>query len=182
MSAAEPVDGRHQRSARSREAVVDAVLALLREQGTPPGAQAVADLAGVSLRTVFRHFEDVDSLIATAVEHQLRHVRDRFAPRGTMTVDELVSHRAALFEDIAPVRRAALLREGNDAVRSGLAWAHSQLRAQVAEAFGIGGLTLDAVDAATSWACWDALRREQGLSVRDARGVMSHTVAKLLEV
>lgn len=179
MTPIEPLDGRRRRSARSRAAVVDALLDLLRE-GEQPSAQAIADRAGVSLRTVFRHYDDMDTLLATAVEHQLARVGHLFAARGPMGVEDFVAQRAELFEEIAGVRRAAMRNDLHPAVREGLAASHHQLREQVRSAFEIDGLTLDAVDAAASWGTWEALRRDEGLTVARTTEVMAHTIARLL--
>ena len=52
-------DGRVQRGARNREAILDACLELIRERAALPTAQDVAVRAGVQVRTVFRHFDDM---------------------------------------------------------------------------------------------------------------------------
>ncbi len=57
-------DGRQLRSIRSREKIVDALLQLMRDGVFMPTAQQVADTAEVSIRSVFRHFEDMDTLYA----------------------------------------------------------------------------------------------------------------------
>ena len=56
------VDGRRRRSVRSRQRIVEALLGLIRDGEMHPSAAQVAQKAGVSLRTVFRHFEDMESL------------------------------------------------------------------------------------------------------------------------
>ena len=56
------VDGRMLRGERSRQQIVDALFKLIRAGEMNPGAAQVADAANVSLRTVFRHFEEMDSL------------------------------------------------------------------------------------------------------------------------
>lgn len=178
---AEPVDGRHERSARSRAAVVDAMLDLLREHEEQPSAQQIADRAGVSLRTVFRHHDDMESLLATAVEHQMNRVGHHFEPVVAMSVDEFVDQRTELFEEIAGVRRAAVRHDRIEVVRAGLEQSHRSLRSQAAAAFGIAGELLDAVDMATSWAAWDALRRDQGLAVQDAKAVVCTVLTRLLD-
>ncbi|MDX1735658.1 MAG: TetR family transcriptional regulator, partial [Halioglobus sp.] len=60
--AAEHADGQALRRARSRQRIVDAVIHLATEQGVEPTADRVAELAGVTTRTVFRHFDDVEAL------------------------------------------------------------------------------------------------------------------------
>jgi AcrR family transcriptional regulator len=63
MSKAKP-DGRIQRSERSRQVIIDALLALINEGVLTPTAQQVADRARVAIRTVFRHFDDMEALYA----------------------------------------------------------------------------------------------------------------------
>lgn len=177
----EAVDGRHQRSARTREAVVDAMLDLLREREEQPSAQDIADRAGVSLRTVFRHHDDMDSLFATALEHQMERVGHLFEPLEPMEPAAFVERRATLFEEIAGVRRAGLRHDRHPVIQRGLADSRRNLRRQVVSAFAVEGVTLEAVDVATSWSAWDTLRRDQGLDVATARTVMTHTLVRLLD-
>src|SRR5208282_909869 len=56
------LDGRLARSARTRHAVVDALLDLLGEGDLRPTAARIADRAGVSLRLVFHHFDDLEAI------------------------------------------------------------------------------------------------------------------------
>ncbi|WP_415427269.1 TetR/AcrR family transcriptional regulator, partial [Staphylococcus borealis] len=55
-------DGRRRRSQDSRARIVQAMLDLVREGDVSPSAELVAARADVGLRTVFRHFSDLDSL------------------------------------------------------------------------------------------------------------------------
>lgn len=189
------LDGRHQRSARSREAVVDAMLDLLRERGEQPGAQEIADRAGVSLRTVFRHFDDVDSLFAAAVANQVQRVGGMFDPLepvGPLTerVDALVRHRASLFEQIAPIRRAAQRRDENPVIGEWLGRSHDLLRGQMTTQLAEElqplpardrRVIVEALDAATSWPMWNTLRHDQQLDVEMASAVITHAILRLLD-
>ena len=56
-------DGRHQRSQRSREKILKAYWELMLKGDMSPSAAAIAEHAGVGLRSVFRHFEDLDALL-----------------------------------------------------------------------------------------------------------------------
>ena len=55
-------DGRVRRGERSRDQIVGALLELVQEGFLRPAAEQVARRARVGTRTVFRHFEDMDSL------------------------------------------------------------------------------------------------------------------------
>ena len=55
----ESLDGRRQRSARSRAAIIEASFELMQEGVLAPTAQQIAERAGVGIRSFFRHFEDM---------------------------------------------------------------------------------------------------------------------------
>ncbi|WP_108811833.1 TetR/AcrR family transcriptional regulator [Sphingorhabdus sp. Alg231-15] len=57
-------DGRRQRSQASRAKIVKAFMELIESGDPSPSAARVAKRAGVGLRSVFRHFDDMDSLYA----------------------------------------------------------------------------------------------------------------------
>ncbi|MGE5211966.1 MAG: TetR/AcrR family transcriptional regulator, partial [Acidobacteriota bacterium] len=65
----EHVDGRTLRRTRNRTAVIDALLEIIREGNLRPGASEIADRAGVSHRSIFRYFDDLDDLARTAIDH-----------------------------------------------------------------------------------------------------------------
>src|SRR5690242_3251648 len=83
--ASERPDGRTARTERTNGAVVEAYLSLIEEGDLRPSANRIADRAGVSLRTVFHHFEDMEKLFATLAERQLqRHAHDRLPDTGPL--------------------------------------------------------------------------------------------------
>jgi len=55
-------DGRRQRSERSRAKIIEAMWALMLDGNMDPSAADIAEKAGVGLRSVFRHFEDMDAI------------------------------------------------------------------------------------------------------------------------
>jgi AcrR family transcriptional regulator len=65
-------DGRHARSLRTRAAIVDAFLALIREKEEVPTAKALAKRAGCSTRSVFERFSDFKELASAAFDHVLQ--------------------------------------------------------------------------------------------------------------
>ena len=62
------LDGRAARALRTRNRVVDALLDLVDEGDLRPSAADVARRAGVSLRSVFQHFDDLETLFRVAGE------------------------------------------------------------------------------------------------------------------
>lgn len=60
------VDGRRLRSDRSRQVIVESMLYLIEQGNLTPTAQQVANHAKVGIRSVFRHFEDMEAIFKTA--------------------------------------------------------------------------------------------------------------------
>lgn len=187
-------DGRVRRGNRNRDALVEALLALLESGVRRPTARQIAGRAGVSLRTVFGHFDDVEALYGAIVERQrdrYQHLYTEIPNDGTLTnrVGALVSRRAELFESIAPVRRATLALVGtSDELNAGLAMATAALhhqattlfRAELATAGKSASDIAAAIDVAAGWTTWDALRSQQALSVAATRRVVRLMVGRLL--
>jgi AcrR family transcriptional regulator len=114
--AATRVDGRNARRSRNSEAVLDAVNALFTEGNLAPSVEDVAARSGVSLRSVYRYFEDSDALLRAAIERRVALLADLFELRDIgvgrfdARVDRFVEHRLDLYARLAPSVRAALLR------------------------------------------------------------------------
>jgi AcrR family transcriptional regulator len=188
-------DGRTARAERTRTAIADAMLGLFEDGHLRPTATQVAERAGVSLRSVFQHFDDMEALSATVADLQLRRYVSRMQPvplDGALSdrIAAFVAERARLHESIAPVRRAALLAEPfSDVIAERLAWVRSRARREVEKVFApeLEALpaaarrdTLEAVTVASSWSTWEALRAHQRLSVAKARSVVARMVETLL--
>lgn len=189
-------DGRRLRAERNRDAVVQAVLAIVQEQGGGPfpGAGEVAARAGVSERTVFRHFADLDSLFLAANDHQRPVVDSYLAPVPSEhdlegRIASLVKLRAKLYEEIAPVRRiAARLATAHPVMAEVLNDAYRRSRRQVSATFapeltrsGRGKpALLDEVDLIASFPVWDMLRTRQNCSVERARRIVSELLTSVL--
>src|SRR3954471_12688974 len=110
-TAGEPVDRRRLRTERGRELVVTALLEFFDEGESQPGAARIAERAGVSERSVFRYFDDLDSLAAEAVARQIARTRDLFAaPDGAGGLDRrvraLVEQRMTVHDHVAVVSAA----------------------------------------------------------------------------
>lgn len=189
------VDGRRARAERNRDAVVEAILDLLREGDAAPTADAIAARSGVSVRSVFRHFDDLESLHAAAVERHSERIAPMFEPPAPVgpvgrRIDELAARRARLFEEMTPIRRVGeRLRGRSDVIDERLDFARRLLRQQLEELFatelaavpaGERRELLDALDIATAWGTWDRLRTDQGCTVARARAVVVRTLRALL--
>jgi TetR/AcrR family transcriptional regulator, regulator of autoinduction and epiphytic fitness len=189
------VDGRRLRSERSRDAVVDALLSLYEDGHLRPGVALIAERAGVSERSVFRHFEDLDSLIESAADRQFAKVGHLFAPPETggpraVRVAALVEQRLTLHDAIAPVLRAAVLLEpDSERIREMFAWRRSLLNQQVERQFATelqkrsnhdAAELLDALGAASGVEAVEHLRHHLGLARPRAAAALARTLFALL--
>src|SRR3954451_20592268 len=117
MTAPTAVDGRNLRAERTRTSLATAYLDLLTEGDLRPTAERIAERAGVSARSVFKHFPDRESLFAAASEIQEGRIRELMAdlPEASAALEErtylFVDQRALFQEFVPPVRRSALLTE-----------------------------------------------------------------------
>ena len=187
-----PEDGRRARRHRSRDLVVDALLDLLREGVIRPTAQQVAERSGVSLRSIFRIFDDVETLHTAATIRQMSLVRHLFVDVPALgslieRVASMVAINGRLYESVAPIRRAALRTAPESTpLQEQLRRVRGWLRAEIERVFAaeIGreeraGLAA-ALEALLSFEAWDQLRTAQELSVEDAAAVLCLAVATLL--
>ncbi|HEY2708050.1 MAG TPA: TetR/AcrR family transcriptional regulator [Caulobacteraceae bacterium] len=186
---AEP-DGRRRRSLDSRARIVAALLELTREGLISPSAELVAGRAGVGLRTVFRHFNDMESLyreMSDTIEVELRAAAARPFAGATWRARllEMVERRAEGFEAIAPFRRASdVYRRGSKVLQDDHAMLAAALRAilvrETPEHLRRDKARFEALDLLLSYEAWSRLRDEQRLSPTQARAALSAAVVALI--
>jgi len=168
---------------------------LLSEGELRPTAPRIAARAGISLRSVFQHFPDMEAIFSALADRQTARIRSLgqpIAPEGPLDerVAAFVAQRARIFETIAPVRRAALLMEPfSPEIARRLRGARAVGRREVERVFVVElparaptarRELLAALDVAGSWSTWESLRTQQGLSIDRARRVMARMLAALL--
>lgn len=195
MPRTNPVDGRTARAERTRAAVVDALLDLIESGELRPSAQTVAERAGVSLRIVFHHFDDLTALFAAAAARHSERLMADLKPlsgKGTLIarLEAFVRQRVVLYERIYNVRRAARLHEHDVApIGRTLQLVRALKREEAERIFAVElervplALRPDraaALGAVTSFNTWESLRGHQQLSVEDARRVWRSLIAAVV--
>ncbi len=183
-------DGRLRRSERSRQSIVAALVELVGEGILQPTAEQVADRAGVGIRTVFRHFSDMEGLYA-AMDARLR---EEFRPLVLVAPLEaelgerargLVRQRVAVFERLAPYEHSSNIRRWRSAfLQSRHIALVRDLRADLLlwlpELRDAPEDLVEALDLVTSFEAWDRLRGDQRLSRARAQASLTRTVLALL--
>jgi AcrR family transcriptional regulator len=190
-AAIDATDGRRRRGQDNRDRIVAALMALIREGHTSPSAEQVAAQADVGLRTVFRHFQDMDSLyreISKVIEAEVRAVvaRPMHAADWRGRITEMIGKRAEVFERIGPFKRAAdVLRHRSRFLGSDHDRLVGALRALlVAVAPGevaADPLKIEALDLLMSFEAWSRLRQDQRLPPERAQAVIEAAVRRVIE-
>ncbi|WP_195210332.1 TetR/AcrR family transcriptional regulator [Actinomarinicola tropica] len=172
-------DGRRARRSRNRETVIDALLTLHDEGDLAPSAEAIAARAGVSARSVWRYFDDVEDMARAAIARQ----QERLAPVVQRPIDvggsrhervrRAVAHRVDLVAAMGNVGKVARLRAPfNDAVAAELRRVRAELRHLLGAALRPdlaplprerAEMTLAAIDVALSYEAIELLRDDHGL-------------------
>ncbi len=183
-------DGRRQRSNRSRQAIVHAMIDLIRAGEMTPAAARVAEKANVGLRTVFRHFEEMDTLnreISAIVEAEIMPLVEKpFAGKTwRQQFNDLLDRRAQIYERVMPLKIAGSLQRFRskflmEDYNRFLRMERSGLRRVLPQKIMDDAVLFSAIELATGFQAWRRLRQDQGLSPREAVAVLRFTVDRLL--
>lgn len=184
-------DGRKQRSERSRQAIVDAMLDLIMGGRMEPSAADVAEKAGVSARTVFRHFEEMDSLYSEMTERIeaeiMPIIQQPFTGEGWRAqLDQLLERRAMIYERIMPVKIAASIRRfSSDYLMLNyerfIHLERTGLEGVLPEAIRKDATLFSAIEMCAGFQTWRRLRQDQGLTTDQAADVVRLTIARLVD-
>lgn len=188
------VDGRTARGERTRRAIVDALLELIAEGDLRASPERIVERAGVSLRTLWTNFKDLEGLYGAANARLIELMDERFRPVPpelplAERVRRFCEQRGRMLEIVAPAARAAALRLPYSAqLQRNRATHNARVRREVEEVFAA---ELDAAGREreellrallvnTTWPAWSMLRDDLGLGVDEATAVMTRTVLALV--
>jgi AcrR family transcriptional regulator len=191
----EPVDGRRLRSARTRQLIIEAYLALLRESPQIPTAAAIAKKAGYSVRSVFERFPDLHALRVAATDEALLEASGRVAtqPAVGSREDRLKTHvetRGRVCAEWLPLWRALNANQGDSAdLKARIRLVRELVIRRIEEMYAPELSTLDegerrqtvlAIEALVDFESWARMHEHFGLSFEDACGVWKRAIDRLL--
>jgi AcrR family transcriptional regulator len=186
-------DGRNRRAAETRRKVIEAAKAMIAETSVAPTVVGVARRADVSVRSVFQHFGDVESLFVTVVDSIGNNL---VVPPNTpetlplaARIDSFTRNTALLYDQIVPLRVAAgqfvnhpgLIERGllmQNGLRDHALRIFEHEFAMLAETEKEG--LADAIGVALSLDAWVVLRRQYRLSFERALAAWHLTLEALL--
>jgi AcrR family transcriptional regulator len=188
------IDGRVARGRRTRQAIVTALLDLVGGGDVSPSAKDIAERAGVSLRSVYQHFTDVERLYEDASDRifdMVLSASEEIDPEAPLErrVEEMAASRAAALEMLAPFHRATRLLERNSStIRKGRETMRQWHRDRLSRIFAtelakapdpVRQPLLGALDTLCSSDAWEHLRTG-GATVDEGRKVIEVGTAALL--
>lgn len=191
----DPVDGRRLRSARTQQLIIEAYLALLRENPRIPTAASIAQRAGYSVRSVFERFPDLHALRVAATDEALLRTSAQVAAQPAVgnRQDRLKTHvetRGRVCEEWLPLWRALNANQGDSAdLKTRIRLIRELVIRRIEEVYAPELSTLDererrqtvlAMDALIDFESWARMREQFGLSFEDACDVWKRAVDRLL--
>ena len=190
-----PIDGRTARRDRNKNAVLDAVIELFSEGNLTPGVHDVARRSGVSLRSVYRYFEDIEDLVAAAIRRHVERFDELFEmpdPDVGSTherIHRFCRRRLKLFTSVRAVYRAASIRVcDHPQLANGMAQREHELRRQTAMVFAAELESLEPERAAVVHAMLDSLSQfdmldyQYRLRSHDARDTEEFLIGAFTEI
>lgn len=182
-------DGRRLRSDRSRQLIVKSMLHLIHKGNLHPTAQQVADHAKVGIRSVFRHFEDMESIfdsvdkLVRKESHALYGNRDCSGDLKER-IDFAVKQSAKIYEAMSNVMLSSQARLWNSPVirknyadhQNGL---RNNLHRWLPEINRLPHNKYQSVLAICSFDFWYRLRYHQQQSVADSTSLVIELVENL---
>lgn len=188
-------DGRNRRSAETRRKIIEAAKAMISETGTAPTVVGVAKRADVSVRSVFQHFGDVESLFVTVFDNVRDGTQRLQPPSGEeplpARIDWVIDHLAEMVEKVVPLRIAAgQFGDTNQALVERREAARQDVATYVRQAFAPEFADLDeaakaelmaAFEAILSIDSWIMLRRGSGLAFDPAKAVWRRMLTAMFD-
>jgi len=188
-------DGRSARGERTRRAVIDAHISLIQSGELKPTGAQVAARAGVSLRSLWGHFGDLETLFAATGSEIMRRQGEAHVPVDPDLpfddrIERFCRQRAERLEFVAPFARSSEIRApfSRELQRYRFRYFESAVtEAEILFSRELAGLDdgarseiLQSVGVCTTWPMWVSLRDVLHLQVPAATAVMTRAVSALL--
>ena len=185
------MDGRTQRTIRNRKTIIEALLDLFSKGNLVPTAQQVADHSSLGIRSVFRHFSDMENLFLEA--DQLLHENYRLLPHVkpsgslSMRIEQLVKERNSTYAAFAaPIRatisqmwRYPLMRKRYKVLGTNLKFETMYFLPELKQH---ANHVTESVDLIISFESYERLRKISDLSKKETSKVMVAALNTLLGV
>ena len=189
------IDGRRLRSARTKQLIIEAYLALLRESPQIPTAATIAERAGYSVRSVFERFPDMHALRVAATDYAFTQgtaqaVARDFSGDRSARVKSHVETRSWICEQWLPLWRALNANQGDsNELKSRITTIRQAILKRIELMYEPELSTLNetehrqtliAIESLIDFESWARMRDFGGLSIEEAREVWVKSIDRLL--
>ncbi len=197
MTTAPVADGRSARSAKTRDAIADALLDLLIDGNLRPTAKEIAERAGVSVRSVYVHFDDLEDLMVVAADRHFARIAPMFeripvAGPFDERVQAFVARRVRIYTKLGAVGRATQLQAPFSPTLARLVrTAQDASRKEIEDVFAAELDQFDVrtrarvvalLDVVSGAGAWDTLRTVHELTIEATTGAMGDAIRAQLGV
>ena len=195
-------DGRRERSVSTRRRILDAARGLTLSGHFDPTAKAIADQAGITTRTLFRHFPDMETLhreIVLDAQSYAQTVMDEPFPselqenlqedlhatdQGPVLLQTVIERRVRIYEYLLPLHVSSVYQRyrsstTEQAIRRNIRRRRRRLKEILPCAMASDTLLFESLDGILSIEFWISLRQDQKLSVARAKQVLRYAVARM---
>ncbi len=193
-SKATKVDGRRLRSERTRLAIIEAYLELLRRDPRMPTTAQIAEQAGCSLRSIFERFSDLNTLSLATADYAIAQGQAEAVARNVTgdrptRIQSHVETRARACEKWLPLWRVITMQEQDAELRSRVVMVRlaNIERMKLMYRLELSRLSepareqlLIALAVLISFESWDQMRHCYGLSMDAAQGVWRSAIDRML--
>ena len=194
---ASAVDGRSLRRERNRQDIVNALLGLIENGETEISAALIASKAGLSERSIFRYFDDVNDLyrsvcdLAFSKEIEYALIDDAGVGSLDTKIENFVNQLVRIYtmnEKIAPAARSFAFK--NPIIKNQLVVGRKLLRNQIITHFSEELSAFDKqqqqvavaiIDSLTTFEYYDMMRSDQKMSVQAIKSVLTESIRKALQ-
>ena len=190
------IDGRRLRSERTKQLIVEAYLALVREEAPVlPTAAKVAERAGYSVRSIFERFPDIHALQVAATDYAITQVvvmaasRDDVGDRAAR-IKSHVNTRARASEHWLPLWRALIaLQDGSEELKARVRAMRERVLSLMEHMYepelatlpdAARRQTLIALEAIVDVESWARMREHFGLSFEESSAAWVQAIDRLL--
>ena len=191
------VDGRSLRRERNRQDIVDALLGLIENGETEISAALIASKAGLSERSIFRYFDDVNDLyrsvcdLAFSKEIEYALIDDAGIGSLDTKIENFINQRVRIYtmnEKIAPAARSFAFKK--PIIKKQLVFGRKLLRTQIIKHFAEELSAFDKqqqqaavaiIDSLTTFESYDMMRSDQKMSVHTIKSILTESIRKALQ-
>jgi AcrR family transcriptional regulator len=191
----ERIDRRRLRSARTRQAIIEAYISLARESQQIPTSTRIAERAGCSVRSIFERFADLHALRVAATDFTFVQAAAQVLasePKGDRAsrIQVHVESRGQVCEYWLPLWRALVTNQGDslalktrieivrEAILKRIEMVYQPELAAVAE--HERRHVLIAIDSLIDFESWAQMRDERRLSFDEACAIWRYAIDRLL--